>query len=642
MRVVVFTAIQRSTLDTRRTGVVGCIRLRRIYDRSMHATATPASIDVVLDQHSGTLRAGSGAADPGGAAFDLLPATEELLREASRMQIPVRIVVAEDLDGDPIHELEALVSEAEIVAGIDGLAPQDRPGILVAADRVVRARAAGLGWTAVPHPALAASAARGDQLVFARLSGDRGAIGEVSGLVPYWLEERADGSSWALAALPRAAVARAIDAGLEVQRLPLDLGLQDPMFVQLDEGAKIGDALAGYEILWSDATRVLLALDAGTVNDEVPAHGAHGHFRFLTPSPELLEPAAVVALSSAGAGASLQAAAAPAPVTAATYLADIRRYCGMAPIDSRGPLRSRHSSHPDNARAIDALVADLTAMGYAPFTHQFSFGGRILRNVIADMPGSGQLGVDAGILVVGCHMDSTAASDPGYRPTSSPAPGADDDGSGMVALLAIARWLRTLGEPPHNTVRFGFFNAEESGLVGSRAYAASLKAARAPVIAAVCADMIGYNSDATLAWEVHAGFTDPRVRDLSVPVAQVVADAGAQLAELPPTQLVTGTIPTDGNDPTRFDGAINRSDHASFQEQGYPGVLVSEDFFPNRPSEPGFDPNPNYHSGADIEIDGEYAAAITRAMSVAIAELAARPGTLLDVAVSPAGEPRAS
>ena len=46
----------------------------------------------------------------------------------------------------------------------------------------------------------------------------------------------------------------------------------------------------------------------------------------------------------------------------------------------------------------------------------------------------------------------------------------------MAALLAIARHLRTLDAPPHNTVRFGFFNAEESGLVGSRAYAASLKA----------------------------------------------------------------------------------------------------------------------------------------------------------------------
>jgi Zn-dependent M28 family amino/carboxypeptidase len=213
-------------------------------------------------------------------------------------------------------------------------------------------------------------------------------------------------------------------------------------------------------------------------------------------------------------------------------------------------------------------------------------------------------------------------------PVSDPARGADDDGSGVAALLAIARHLRTSAQP-HHTVRFGFFNAEESGLVGSRAYAASLKAAGAPVTAVVCADMIGYNSDEERAWELHAGFTNPRVRDLGVPLARVVADAAAQLGELPPAQLYTATTPTGGTDPTRFDGAINRSDHASFQEQGYPAVLVSEDFFPNRPSEPADDPNPNYHSNADIEVDGEYAAAITRAMSVAVAQLAAQPGTLL-------------
>ncbi len=595
----------------------------------MDAAARPASIDIVLDQHAGTSRTGPGAAEANGSAFDLLPATEELLREASRLQIPVRIVVAEGLGADPIHELEALVSEAEIVAGLDGLAPQDRPGILVAADRVVRARASGLGWTAVPHPALAAAAARGEPLVFARLSGDHGAIAGVAGLVPYWLEERAHGPSWALAALPRSAVAHAIDAGIEVQRMPLDLGLQDPLFVQLDEGAKIGDALAGYEILWSDATRVLLALGAETSNDQVPAHGAHGHFRFLTPSPELLAPARVVALGAAATGtASLQAAAAPAPVTAASFLADVARYAGLAPLDDRGALRSRHSSHPDNARTVNALLAELTALGYAPFTHEFSFGGRILRNVLADLPGSGELGEGAGLVIVGCHLDSTAARDPGYVPASGAARGADDDGSGMAALLAIARHLKTIDQP-HNTVRFGFFNAEESGLVGSRAYAASLKAAGAPVIAAVCADMIGYNSDERRSWELHAGFTNARVRDLSVPLAQLVADAAARLGELPPAQLYTGTTPTGGSDPTRFDGAINRSDHASFQEQGYPAVLVSEDFFPNRPSEPAEDPNPNYHSNADIEIDGAYAAQITRAISVAVAELAARPGALL-------------
>jgi leucyl aminopeptidase len=588
-----------------------------------------ASIDIVLDQHAGTLRAAPGRDGPRVVEVDLLPATWTLLREASQLRLPLRIVLLDALDEAALRGLEPLVPLVEIVAGMDRLEPPEGPAVFVAADRVLRARAAGRGWTPAPHPALALPVALGEEPVFVRLSGDVDAIRDVPGLVPYSLEHDSAGSSHVLAALTGQALARTLDARIGLQPLGLDVGLEDALFVQFDEDAHVGDALADYEVLWSDATRVLLALDATTTNDEIPAHGAHGHFRFLTPSPELLRAARVVALRGAGPGASLQVAAAPAPVTAASFSADVGRYAGLAPLDGQGPVRSRHSSHPDNARAVDALLAELTGLGYAPFTHRFSFGGRILSNVLADLPGSGEPGVDAGVIVVGCHLDSTAARDPGYMPVSDPARGADDDGSGMAALLAIARHLRTVGQP-HHTVRFGFFNAEESGLVGSRAYAASLKAAGAAVTAVVCADMIAYNSDAQRTWELHAGFTDPRVRDLGVPLAQLVADAAAELGELPAPQIYTGTTPTGGTDPTLVDGAINRSDHASFQEQGYPAVLVSEDFFPNRPSEPAADPNPNYHSNADAVIDAGYAAAITRAMSVAVAELAARPGVLLD------------
>ena len=56
---------------------------------------------------------------------------------------------------------------------------------------------------------------------------------------------------------------------------------------------------------------------------------------------------------------------------------------------------------PDNARAVDALLAELRELGYVASTHGFAFGGRILRNVLAGLPGSGELGVDADLIVVG-------------------------------------------------------------------------------------------------------------------------------------------------------------------------------------------------------------------------------------------------
>lgn len=579
-----------------------------------------ASIDIVLDQHAGTVRADAGAP----AALELLAGTQALLRAAAADEIAVRLVLPAPHDAAAARAAqELLTAPATVIAGDDGLAAPAGAGphVLVAADRVVRRAAADGGFAPVAHPALALAVARGEPLRFARLSGAIDALRDEPGLVPYWVERPAGEPPWAFALLAPAALARALDdRAIGVDCLALDHAVEDPLIVQLDPGAQAGAALSAYTVLWADGDRVLLAVDAATANDAIPAHGAHGHFRFLTPDPLLLAAPVVVA-----AGASrLLAAAEPVPLTADEYAATVGRYAGLAALDARGAIRSRHSSHPDNERAVDALLAELTALGYAPATHGFAFGGRILRNVVADMPGTGELGADAGLVVLGCHLDSTAARDPGYLPLRDPARGADDDASGMAALLAIARHLPQIRDQLWHTVRLGFFNAEESGLVGSRAYAASLKAAGAPIVGVVCCDMIAFNGDARRSWEVHAGFTDPAVRDLSVPLAQRVAAAAAGLGVLPPAQVYSGTRSSGGTDPTRVDGAINRSDHASFQEQGYPAVLVSEDFFPNRPGEPAEDPNPNYHRNSDAVIDAQYATDITRAVSVAVIELAAQ------------------
>jgi hypothetical protein len=81
------------------------------------------------------------------------------------------------------------------------------------------------------------------------------------------------------------------------------------------------------------------------------------------------------------------------------------------------------------------------------------------RNVIADLPG-GSLADE--IVLLGAHFDSW-----------DPAQGADDDGSGVAAVLETARILRALGVKPRRTVRFAFFFGEEEALLGSRAYVAT-------------------------------------------------------------------------------------------------------------------------------------------------------------------------
>ncbi len=223
-------------------------------------------------------------------------------------------------------------------------------------------------------------------------------------------------------------------------------------------------------------------------------------------------------------------------------------------------------------------------------------------------------GLGAQLVIVGAHMDSTAGFEPGYSASSDAAPGCDDNGSGTAALLSLARYFRSLAGRLTHTVRFCFFNAEESGLLGSKAYAADLKGQNAPIKAVVCADMIGFNADANRLFEIHAGYTDPAIRDLSMPLANRLAAAAAEYGVLAPAQIYRGTSWNGAPDRDVYDGAINRSDHAAFHQQGYGAVLASEDFFANYSTEPLADPNPNYHRQSDQVIDLAYARDITCAV----------------------------
>jgi leucyl aminopeptidase len=175
--------------------------------------------------------------------------------------------------------------------------------------------------------------------------------------------------------------------------------------------------------------------------------------------------------------------------------------------------------------------------------------------------------------------------------------------AGRFAKLAAAG-------PLSRTMRFVLFNAEEQGLISSRAYASRSKT-RQEVIAAVWQmDMIGFNQDAPRAWELHAGFeVSAAVEAQSLALADLLAALVPQIAPtLPPPQLYHSNGPVG-------DPASGRSDHASFQAHGYPACLVPEDFFVDAPTDPVA--NPNYHRAADTSIDPVYTADLARVAAAA-------------------------
>ena len=81
-------------------------------------------------------------------------------------------------------------------------------------------------------------------------------------------------------------------------------------------------------------------------------------------------------------------------------------------------------------------------------------------NVLAELRGR-----SSDVILVGAHLDSVNAG-----------PGINDNGSGSGAILEIALQMRKVNRNPWNTVRFAWWSAEESGLIGSTRYAESLSA----------------------------------------------------------------------------------------------------------------------------------------------------------------------
>jgi Zn-dependent M28 family amino/carboxypeptidase len=110
--------------------------------------------------------------------------------------------------------------------------------------------------------------------------------------------------------------------------------------------------------------------------------------------------------------------------------------------------------------AVTKATGDRLRGAPGPTTIKLNAGVRAehTRNVIAQT----KTGSAANVVMVGAHLDSVPAG-----------PGINDNGSGVAAVLETALQL---GNSPQvaNAVRFGFFGAEEEGLLGSNNYVESL------------------------------------------------------------------------------------------------------------------------------------------------------------------------
>ncbi|MDC8759480.1 M20/M25/M40 family metallo-hydrolase [Janthinobacterium fluminis] len=133
-------------------------------------------------------------------------------------------------------------------------------------------------------------------------------------------------------------------------------------------------------------------------------------------------------------------------------------------------------------------------------------------------------------------------------------PGADDNASGVAAMLAIASYFKA--HPPRHSVLFAAFDAEELGLQGARAFVAAPPVPRAQLRANLNLDMLAHNDSNEIF--VAGTYPWPALKPL---LAQAAARSSVRVLLGHDRPLLAAGLVESWND---------SSDHAPFNEAGIP------------------------------------------------------------------------
>ncbi len=233
-------------------------------------------------------------------------------------------------------------------------------------------------------------------------------------------------------------------------------------------------------------------------------------------------------------------------------------------------MEGRGAGTPGGVRGRAYIEGELRALGIAPIGASYQVPVRVRArpgadtlgaNVIARVPG--RLG-GGPVMVVSAHHDHLGIrGDSIYN-------GADDDASGSVAMLSLAEAFTR--QPLDHDVIFAWFDAEESGMLGSRAFVASPPVPAAQIAINVNLDMISRHEGGATLWVAgtsHYPFLRP-IAESAIAKSSVPVRFGHDTASATPS-----------------DNWTSSSDHASFHREKIPFLYL------------GVEDHPDYHKPGD-------------------------------------------
>jgi Peptidase family M28 len=256
-----------------------------------------------------------------------------------------------------------------------------------------------------------------------------------------------------------------------------------------------------------------------------------------------------------------------------------------------GEIGERNMWHYAQLNAAADFIEDsFSRAGLRTRRDSYEMRGQPCHNIEAEIPGN-----RPEIIVIGAHYDSVFGS-----------PGANDNGTGVAATLALARRFaekQSERRTPYKTLRFVAFVNEEppyflSGEMGSLVYARRCKERGDKISAMISLETIGYFSDAPRSQTYPSpglGVFYPKVGNFIGFVSNV--RSRALLRRVIALFRKHAKIPSEGAALPAFIPGVSWSDQWSFWQHGYPAIMVT-DTAPFR--------YPYYHSSNDTPDKLEY------------------------------------
>jgi Zn-dependent M28 family amino/carboxypeptidase len=266
---------------------------------------------------------------------------------------------------------------------------------------------------------------------------------------------------------------------------------------------------------------------------------------------------------------------------------------------ARQPRTPKSESH---TRARSYIRSSLEQFGFTVDERRFDGPGFAGFNILTKpMPAS----EDLPLLIVGAHYDSVTGS-----------PGADDNASGVAALLALAAGIGSWPNAANRQcrVQLAAYDLEEYGILGSWVHAQELTKAGERVRGMISLEMLGYADTRAGSQRLPPHLTGiyPDTGDFiglcgneaSRDFVQIVESGMRSIPALPVQSLL---VPGKGEAITE----VRLSDHSSFWDVGYPALMITDTSFFR---------NPHYHQATDAvdTLDLAFFEKVTRGVCAAV------------------------